>query len=1093
MKQQLGNFDIIEQIDPGGYTVVYRAKQQMGHGVSRPAAIKILQGWKADDPEQIAALRREVSVLADLSACPNIVTIYGFDIDPEVGPWIAMELGGRSARHSTLEEPQDPAVVRQLLRDILRALTALHGAKPPVLHRDLKPNNILSTDIGTWKLADFGLAKRSDTESTLNVLSVQYAAPELLDTTLGKEGPWTDLYSLGLVAYEMALGRKLYKAQFPSVYDPYAGPDATRVDERPKWMYWHTTPHLTLKPLAEVLPGFPKDISDLVAAMLVKPVGERLQSAHEALARLRETNEQPPTKAASMGGGRDDVKGKKGSNVVTIAAGVLGIAAVLLIGAWLYLQLSSRPILTLADKSGRFKTETGVVQVSGRIRNMPNRAVAAIVTSDGTRIPVAPALDGKFTTDVRLSKLGETTARLRLTEGATRLLEQPVVLERVAPKSVRIVVTTNPPTPDVEVQLVQGNAEASPIVVRTDSKGVAEAPVAFGKFEIRLNHPRFAPASRLYETGLDSPKTIAANLQALADTALAEARRNLLLAADRAASDALSGGADWLPALERAQRDLSLLEGRVDDSEARRRVSLVTEMIDVAKRAQGGDDRAKSRLESLRSEVQETARSVMADRGSDRRQALMRDIEDAVDRALKGETTAVDRIAQVRGEIGELDAIEGAGVGEAAQRARLMNEMRELAGRASRGESIAGASLRDSLRQLQSMPVPVLSGGPSNRRKAMMEELSVLSRKAAGGEAQAVEGMRRVRENIVELDKGERVSAPLASRRARLLGDIINLADRASRGDVQSAMRLRQVEQELIGLDSTGAGTSLVSRDVASLDRRAALVRELADIAPRVARDPKSAERLRQVRAELQAIEVAESSSAAGGAAGRRRIELLTELAEITEMAVGGDATASARVTLIQRELAILVAVEQAVGDPDKFAEAASAMMGTVPSLGLIDRGTLLQLPDEQFLSFIQAVVPVGALDIEIVPNLRRLRVSGTVMTEREMNLLNTRLEPAAPRLMMEVRADAWVLSRRMTEAFRKAGFSNVRVHPYLKPGDDALFVQFESDNDEARDRAHSLASTFVIDHNLLVVQPIPKGSTPPRRPAEPRAERISH
>lgn len=1090
MKQKLGNFDIVEQIDPGGYTIVYRAKEQMGHGVSRPAAVKILQGWKADDPEQIAALRREVSVLADLSACPNIVTIYGFDVDPEVGPWIAMELGGRSARHSTLEEPQDPAVVRQLLRDILRALTALHGSKPPVLHRDLKPNNILSTDIGTWKLADFGLAKRSDTESTLNVLSVQYAAPELLDASLGKEGPWTDLYSLALVAYEMAVGRKLYKAQFPSVFDPYAGPDATRVDERPKWMYWHTTPHLTLKPLMEVVPGFPKDISDLLASMLMKSPTERLPSAQEALSRLRETNEQPPTKAAAAGGGREDAPGKKSSNFVLATLGVLGIAAVLLLGAWLYLQIGSRPVLSLADKSGRFKTESGVAQVSGRIRNMPSRAVAAIFVSDGTRIPVAPAMDGKFTTDVRVPKLGETTARLRLTEGATRLIDEPITLERIAPKSVRVVLTTNPPTPEVEVQLLQGGPDSEPIVVRTNDKGIAESPVAFGRFEVRLSHPRFNSASGIYQTGPDSPKSITANLSALANNALAEQRRNLLLAADRAASEATSGpGTEWLAVLEKTHRDLSLLEGTGDDAEARRRVSLVTELIDVSKRAQGGDERAKTRLESLRAEVQETARGVMADRGSERRQALMRDVEDAVDRALKGETIAADRIAQIRAEIGELDATEGAGIGEASQRARLMNEMFDLAGRVSRGESIAGVSLRDSLRQLQSMPVPVLTGGPSNRRRTLMEELSGLSRKAAGGEEQAVEGLRRVREGIVELDKGERIPAPLASRRARLLGDIINLADRASKGDVQSVARLRQVEQELIGLDSKGGVTSLVSRDEASLDRRAALVREMADVRTKISREPRSADRLRQIRTELQAIEVAESTSADASAAGRRRIDLLTELSEITEMAVSGDASAHERLSLIQRELAILVAVEQASGDPDRFSEAASAMMGTTPSLGLIDRGTLLQLPDDQFLSFVQAVVPVGAMDVEIVPNLRRLRVRGTVMTEGEMTLLSTRLEPALPRLMMEVRVDAWALSRRMTTAFEEAGYTSVRVHPYLKPDDSALFVQFDASNDEAHEAARGLAQSFVIDTNLLVVQPIAKNAAPVKRPEQPRAE----
>lgn len=1072
MKDKLGSFDIVEQIDPGGYTIVYRAKQQMGHGVSRPAAIKILQGWKADDPEQIAALRREVSVLADLSACPNIVTIYGFDIDPEVGPWIAMELGGRSARHSILDEPQDPAVVRQMLRDILRALTALHGAKPPVLHRDLKPNNILSTDIGTWKLADFGLAKRSDTESTLNVLSVQYAAPELLDASLGKEGPWTDLYSLALVAYEMAAGRKLYKAQFPSVYDPFAGPDATRVDERPKWMYWHTTPHLSLKPLAEIIPGFPKDISDLVASMLVKPPTERLQSAQEALARLRETNEQPPTKAAAVAA-REEAQAKSSSSLFTILFGTVGIAAVALVALWLWGEIGSRPVLQLAQKDARYKTETAVAQVSGRIRNMPNRAAAAVITSDGTRIPIAPDLQGKFTTDVRLTKLGETGARIRLTEGTDRLIDQPITLERLAPKQVRIVVATNPPTPEVDVQFIQGSADAKPIIARTNEKGVAEAAVAYGKFEMRFAHPRFRFPARIYETGIDPGKNLTANLQQLSDTALAETRRNLLLAADRASGEALAGGAEWQPAIEAVLREMTLLEAGSADEEARRRVSLITEMIDVAKRAQGGDDRAKSRLESLRTEVQESARSIMADRGSERRQALMRDVADAVDRALKGETTAVDLIAQIRTEIGELDAQEGAGVGEAAQRSRVLNEMFDLAGRAARGESMAGVALRESLRQLQAMAVPVVAGGATNRRRAYMDELSAGVRKAAGGETQAVDSLRRARERIVELDKAERVAAPLASRRARLLGDLINLADRASKGDVQSAARLRQVEQELVSLDAKGAGSAVVSRDVASLDRRAALIREIGDLAPKVAREPRSAERLRRVRTELQAIEVAESSAEFENAASRRRIDLLTELAEVTELVAGDNPKAEERLKLIQRELAILVAVEQASGDPDKFTEAASAMMGSAPSLDLIERGTLLQLPDDQFKSFVETVVPTGALRVDIVPNLRRLRISGVLMTDAERELLTSRLEPAAPRLMMEVRVDPWVLCRALARNMEEAGFTSVRVHPFLKPEDAALYVQFAADRPDIEARARTLGASYLIDRNRLVIQPI--------------------
>jgi hypothetical protein len=75
MKKQLGNFRLLEQIDPGGYTIVYRAEEDMGQGFRRPAAVKILQGIDRDDEAKVAVLRRETEMLVELSTCPNIVTI----------------------------------------------------------------------------------------------------------------------------------------------------------------------------------------------------------------------------------------------------------------------------------------------------------------------------------------------------------------------------------------------------------------------------------------------------------------------------------------------------------------------------------------------------------------------------------------------------------------------------------------------------------------------------------------------------------------------------------------------------------------------------------------------------------------------------------------------------------------------------------------------------------------------------------------------------------------------------------------------------------------------------------------------------------
>lgn len=1086
MKQKLGNFELLEQIDPGGYTIVWRAVEHMGHGVTRPAAVKILQGWKADDPAQIAALRREVGVLADLSTCPNIVTIYGFDIDPEVGPWIAMELGGKSLRHFIPEEaPGDPDTVRQLLRDVLRALVAMHGASPAVLHRDLKPNNILSTGFGTWKLADFGLAKRSETESTLNVLTVQYAAPELLDASLGKEGPWTDLYSLGLIAYELALGRKGYRAQFPSIYDPFASSDATRVDERPKWMYWHTSQQMTIKPLAELLPGFPQDISDLVADMTKKAVKDRLQSASEAMSRLREASAIPSTGPAFTLA-REESRRRQQSSVALVGVAAGALLIVLLMGGWLAFEILSRPVLAL-DKGGVFRTDTGTVAVSGTIRNMPAKGVATLHTSEGPGIPVTVDSGGKFAVEVKVDKLGDMPARLRLTRGKVRLIDQPIRVERVAPKTVRVVVATEPPMANAEVQLFPGGPEAKPVVVRTGEDGTGEALLAYGRFEMRVVHPRCQPWRKELETGADPVRSFKVGLERLSEAAVAQKRLNLLSRVMAGIEASQAGQAEAISSVESARAELMLLDAGLTDEGARRRLSIVEEVLDVSRRALSGDGRASERLATLRGELDELARAIGGTLGSERRQALMRDLAVAVDRSLKGDAAAPDGISRIRGELRALDAQEGVGVGDAAQRDRLLGELHTLSTRASRGDVQASAQLRESFRQLQALPVPA-GTGLTGRRQTLMDDLARAVARAVSGDAAAVSSIRQARERIVNLDREERVPAPVALRRTKLLGDIVELASSAAGGDVQAARRLKEVERDLLALDTGGSGESalIAARDPASLQRRVALVREIGELSGSVARDTKAAARLKQIRTELQAMDVAEGSIA--GAITRRRMDLLNELGEVIELAAGRDAAAQDRLALIQRELAILVAVEHAAGDAGAFAEAAAAMIGSNPSLNLIDRATLLQLSDDEFLAFVEAVVPRGALAVEVVPNLRRLRVRGTVLTERELGLLTSRLDPASPRLMLEVRVDPWAVCRRLEERLADEGFAGVRVHPYLAPYETTLFVQFmAAEAPDAEARAKAVASQFVIDQDILYVQPYraerPAQATPEDEP----------
>ena len=105
-----------------------------------------------------------------------------------------------------------------MIEHVALGLAALHGLQPPVLHNRLCPASILICAGEHYKITDFGVAAPATAEPTLSVEIIRYAAPELLSKEFGRVGPATDLYALGHIAYEMALGAKLHRQQFPAVW-----------------------------------------------------------------------------------------------------------------------------------------------------------------------------------------------------------------------------------------------------------------------------------------------------------------------------------------------------------------------------------------------------------------------------------------------------------------------------------------------------------------------------------------------------------------------------------------------------------------------------------------------------------------------------------------------------------------------------------------------------------------------------------------------------------------------------------------------------------------------------------------------------------
>lgn len=590
MKKQLGRFEITEPIQPGANGMVYRAVEQLSPGITRPAAIKILKGFAVEGQAQQHALRKETELLISLGSCPNIVSVYGCGVDDEVGPWIAMELAGQSLRHYIRDEPAEPDQVRILLANALRALAVLHGIDPPVIHRDLKPTNILRDQLGAWKLTDFGLAKRGDSDDTLDVMTVQYAAPEMLDGRLGPESPRADLYSLGMIAYEFALGRTLYRKQFPSVFDPHAEPDASPSDTRSKWMYWHTSPQMTLPPPGKVIDGYPAPLSDLMAALTAKPLDARLGSAEEALARLGELPARVPAIER-----RDDklewIREQMNPRTVALAA-LTGVLLVAFLGV-AFVRLSAKPEILLAG-DGHFSSESPEVTIRGEITDFPRKGSATVLLHGGDRFDVTLDDDGNFTSKVTLPSLGDAPALVKVTDRSGNEVARRIArLDRRAPDRVEIAIKTSPAVQGAEV--VYRVAGRAVIHATTGEDGTAKAEVPYGSFVLTVTHPRFWSLSRALESGIDPVRSFRANLQPLPPAELDAKGDKILDEMDHIADQIVSGDHTAAERFAGLRKEYARLQpsasegGRDADPYADLRDTLPEKLAGLVTELRGGD------------------------------------------------------------------------------------------------------------------------------------------------------------------------------------------------------------------------------------------------------------------------------------------------------------------------------------------------------------------------------------------------------------------------------------------------------------------------------------------------------------------------
>ena len=204
---RLGNYEILEEIGRGGMGVIYRARQRHSR---RIVALKRVLSYHADSRGTLARFRREAEAAASLDQ-PNILPIYEVGESEEGVPFFSMKYAsGGSLQEVGPALRHDPREIVRLMAKVTRAVQYAH--RQGILHRDLKPGNILLDGRGEPLVSDFGLAKWLDTASdltrTLTIFGTPgYIAPEQAEGPAASLKPSADVYSLGAILFDLLAGR----------------------------------------------------------------------------------------------------------------------------------------------------------------------------------------------------------------------------------------------------------------------------------------------------------------------------------------------------------------------------------------------------------------------------------------------------------------------------------------------------------------------------------------------------------------------------------------------------------------------------------------------------------------------------------------------------------------------------------------------------------------------------------------------------------------------------------------------------------------------------------------------------------------------
>ena len=302
-------YEIFEELGRGGMGVVYRAYQL---DLKRPCVLKmILVGGFAGD-EAIERFRAEAATIARLGH-PNIVQIHGMG-EVEGKPYLELEyVNGGSLAGRLDGTPRPGPESARLVEMLAQATHAMH--RVGVVHRDLKPGNILLTVDGTPKIADFGLAKALDDDSGLtgtgDILGTpSYMAPEQASGHAREAGPAVDVYALGAILYELITGRPPFRA-------------ATLLETLEQVR--------STEPVApsRLQPKLPRDLGTICLKCLAKDPNRRYATAGDLAEDLRRFLDGRPIRARAVSGAERAWRWSRRNPSIAGLAGFLAASLVL--------------------------------------------------------------------------------------------------------------------------------------------------------------------------------------------------------------------------------------------------------------------------------------------------------------------------------------------------------------------------------------------------------------------------------------------------------------------------------------------------------------------------------------------------------------------------------------------------------------------------------------------------------------------------------------------------------------------------------------------------------------------------------------------